>query len=560
MKKLLLFMLALFTACMLSISAFAGTGFIGYLKGNNEYDGKTSDAPKKQFLSTKDNGVMSVIGKNSGTIVIVDRAYIGSNYTFPEMFGKLTITGKYGNESFVNASNIQNPTGGVLKAAGHKVITLGTDTILTDMILFQEAGQNIIVVPSYITLTITDTVQIMTKPGNNYHWKIFLQEDATAILSEEALKKLDIVNRGGTVKLYDNGQQKITHTSLVMTMGNTNAFVNRVQTTLDTAPVIRNSRTMLPARFVAEALGATVEWDGDTSTSRITSYDGDVIDITVGSSTAKINDISKQLASPAFIESGRTYLPVRFIAESLGATIEWDEALSKATINHTIDRTPKIDLAQFDTPKEHSEYYLEGLTPDKLVTFFTEVCVNKNSKLNETQTYTLSKWSDAIYYSVFGEYTTEDIETIESFAAYLNTIDGFPGMHKAPSSAACNLKIYFGDARKMTDIMGSKAKGSNGFVRVSKNYSGDYYDGKICVLSTLKQSLRSTVTRHEIFNGIGAMNDSELRSDSLIYDYTLRTDNLSEEDKVIIKMLYNPKIISGMDEQQCEYVIREVYY
>ena len=100
---------------------------------------------------------------------------------------------------------------------------------------------------------------------------------------------------------------------------------------LDAAPIIRQSRTMLPVRFVAENLGAAVAWDGATSTATITSGTTE-IKITIGAAAATVNGESKPLDAPAFIENSRTYLPVRFVAEALGATVAWDGAASTATI------------------------------------------------------------------------------------------------------------------------------------------------------------------------------------------------------------------------------------
>ncbi|MBQ9134406.1 MAG: exo-alpha-sialidase [Clostridia bacterium] len=118
---------------------------------------------------------------------------------------------------------------------------------------------------------------------------------------------------------------------LKMTVGKTEYTVNGEKKTMDVAPIIRNSRTMLPVRYVAEALGATVVWDGDTSTATITTA-GTSLKITVGASEAVVNGQAVQLDSPAFIENSRTYMPVRFVAETLGATVAWDGTTSTATI------------------------------------------------------------------------------------------------------------------------------------------------------------------------------------------------------------------------------------
>ena len=116
-----------------------------------------------------------------------------------------------------------------------------------------------------------------------------------------------------------------------MTVNSKIAYVNGEAKELDAEPIIRQDRTMLPVRFVAENLGATVEWDGNTSTATLTAKDVK-IEITIGATTAKVNGEAVELDSPAFIENSRTYLPVRFVAEKLGGTVTWDGNTSTATI------------------------------------------------------------------------------------------------------------------------------------------------------------------------------------------------------------------------------------
>ncbi len=135
---------------------------------------------------------------------------------------------------------------------------------------------------------------------------------------------------------YDNfvistfGEAK-EKTEVKLTIGKMEGYVNGVAKALDAAPVIRNSRTMLPVRFVAENLGATVGWDGATSTVTVTTATTK-LEIKIGATTAKINGAEVTLDSPAFIENSRTYLPVRFVAENLGAAVEWDGTTSTATL------------------------------------------------------------------------------------------------------------------------------------------------------------------------------------------------------------------------------------
>ena len=93
--------------------------------------------------------------------------------------------------------------------------------------------------------------------------------------------------------------------------------------TMDVAPVIVDDFTMLPIRFVAEALGAKVGWD-DTTKSVTVENDKAKILLAVGEKTAVVNGETVALDVPSFISDGRTYLPVRFVSENLGANVKWD--------------------------------------------------------------------------------------------------------------------------------------------------------------------------------------------------------------------------------------------
>ena len=557
MKKFRLFLsTACLFICLLSIHAFAGTGFIAYNQGNNANDGLTAATAKKQFLSFEENGVLSVIGAEGGTMVICGRAYIGGNFAFPAMSGPLTITGKYQGKSYVNASNANNPAGGMLKAASDRVITLGTDTTFTDMILFQEAGQNTLVVPSGMTLTMTDTVRCMTRPGNDYHWKIFVCEGATAILGKEVLDTLEIVNRGGTIKIYGSDfTWKGNETEIRMTVNKSFAFVDDRIQNLDAAPIIRNSRTMLPVRFVAETLGATVGWDAATSTATITGANGAVIEITIGASEAKIGGETVALDAPAFIENSRTYLPVRFVAEALGAYVGWDGTTSTATI---------LGGAQGTTLTEHSQYYIEGLSADDVVKYFAEVCLDIEYAEDDIYTPVIHKWEEPIYCAAFGSGTEKDLEVVNDFLKLANSIPGFPGIYGAANPKDANLVMEFyswKDFAQKTKEKGMDPTNVGGVTfPVWNEQTNKMVFGLIYYRSDLTQDRRTPILLQELYHSLGFLQDTKLRTESIIHEYDTPVSELTDIDLLLLKLLYHPKIQCGMTEVQCEYIIRELYY
>lgn len=109
----------------------------------------------------------------------------------------------------------------------------------------------------------------------------------------------------------------------------------------DVEPVIKNNRTMLPARFVAENLGAEVEWTAEERKVTVKN-DKTTIEIVIDSEVAWVNGEEVQLDSPAFIKNNRTYTPVRFIVEKLGATIDWNAELRMVTIKKAVEEAEEV--------------------------------------------------------------------------------------------------------------------------------------------------------------------------------------------------------------------------
>ena len=88
---------------------------------------------------------------------------------------------------------------------------------------------------------------------------------------------------------------------------------------------------MLPIRLIAETLGATVTWN--EAEQSVTIVEGDTtIVIYIGQAFALVNGEPVQLDAPAFIANDRTYLPLRFVAENLGAVVTWDGVARTVTI------------------------------------------------------------------------------------------------------------------------------------------------------------------------------------------------------------------------------------
>lgn len=109
----------------------------------------------------------------------------------------------------------------------------------------------------------------------------------------------------------------------------------------DQPPIIVNNRVLVPLRIIFEELGATVDYNN--ATRKVTGFkDGTSVNLTLGSKIAYINEKKVTLDVPANAVNGRTLVPARFIAESLGATVDWNNTERTVVINTGIENIPGI--------------------------------------------------------------------------------------------------------------------------------------------------------------------------------------------------------------------------
>lgn len=123
----------------------------------------------------------------------------------------------------------------------------------------------------------------------------------------------------------ENNETKAKEKTIVeMQIGRKSISVNGNLAQKDAAPVIQNSRTLVPIRFITESLGGAVAWNGE-SKEVILLLDGKEIKMTIGKTLEKYG------VAPVIMDS-RTYVPVRFVADALGAQTSWNEAEKTVTL------------------------------------------------------------------------------------------------------------------------------------------------------------------------------------------------------------------------------------
>ena len=116
--------------------------------------------------------------------------------------------------------------------------------------------------------------------------------------------------------------------AIVLQIGTDCAVVAGAPVRLDPAdktvqPYLKDGRTFVPVRFLSERMGAAVDWDAGTRTVTIRRGEK-TIALTIGQTAYTADGVAKTLDAPAEIMGGRTMVPIRFVSEALGRWVGWD--------------------------------------------------------------------------------------------------------------------------------------------------------------------------------------------------------------------------------------------
>lgn len=119
----------------------------------------------------------------------------------------------------------------------------------------------------------------------------------------------------------------------VVTIGRSAITVNGTDMPIDAPAFIENDRTIMPVRWIGYALGLSeddIHWDEPSRTVTVANGE-DIIVFTIDSNLLFINYIPTVMDCPASLRLDRAYLPVKYLAEAMGVSFEWDEASSSVT-------------------------------------------------------------------------------------------------------------------------------------------------------------------------------------------------------------------------------------
>jgi hypothetical protein len=110
--------------------------------------------------------------------------------------------------------------------------------------------------------------------------------------------------------------------NILLTLNSKTAKVNGKAHRLSEAPYLKNATTLVPLRFISEKLGASVQWNSSDRSIKVL-LDGTTIDLKVDSRTVKVNGSYKTIQVGPSIKNGRTFVPIRFVSQQLGRSVNW---------------------------------------------------------------------------------------------------------------------------------------------------------------------------------------------------------------------------------------------
>lgn len=198
-----------------------------------------------------------------------------------------------------------------------------------------------------------------------------------------------------------------------------------------------------------------------------------------------------------------------------------------------------------------TESILAGYDADEVWTYFEEVVLHVEYG-GDGGDYPVHKWLSPIRCSIFGDPTEEDLQVLEAFFAELNEVPGFPGIGFSAEDEVFNLSLSFLGPEEFTEQFSDVVQGEDAVGATEFWYYTDtceIYDARIGYRTDLEQSERNSILLEEIVNTLG-ISDTELREDSIVYQYSNDNLSLSHMDWLLLELLYHPSIRPNMSAEE----------
>jgi hypothetical protein len=192
-------------------------------------------------------------------------------------------------------------------------------------------GTAIDLVTGVQSLTVNGNSLVPTLEGN-FETKLTLSTGANTIIIEATDRAGNKSSKSYTIS-YVQPQARPSY-MIILKIDDPNITVNGTSQKIDvqgSKPIIKNGRTLLPIRTLIESLGGEVLWYAKEQKVTIT-LNGHSIILWIGKTTALVDGSKTTLDVAPQIINGRTYIPLRFVSEHLGGSVNWDTTTQTVTV------------------------------------------------------------------------------------------------------------------------------------------------------------------------------------------------------------------------------------
>ncbi|MDU5141836.1 MAG: copper amine oxidase N-terminal domain-containing protein [Paenibacillus dendritiformis] len=181
---------------------------------------------------------------------------------------------------------------------------------------------------SHLKIALTETESVFTAHGadglptlreSNAPERLYRMQEMLGMRSTRNNVNLAPIGQKNEVKIASAAKDEVS------------VFIDGVKQNFPQSAIVKNGNTLVPMRGVFEALKADVKWDQPTQTATATKGNT-TIKLTIGQSTAYVNGKAVQLAAKGETINGATMVPLRFVSEALGGEVKWDATTMTAYI------------------------------------------------------------------------------------------------------------------------------------------------------------------------------------------------------------------------------------
>ena len=263
-------------------------------------------------------------------------------------------------------------------------------------------------------------------------------------------------------------------------------------------------------------------------------------------------------AAPTEATSAPTELPTSETAETSTAAPTAETA--ETTVTTEASMAPTTAPTEAPTEEPHSEFYADGVSVDQVIAHFNKVVLGIESNAGAGEVSLVQKWDQPISYRIEGMPTRQDALTLNGLTEQLNAIEGFPGI-EAAKALEQNLTIYFLKDEEFKTQFAHVMDGESlyGIVQVWHNDSNGIYSGRVGYRQSASQELRDLLIPEKLVEMLG-VSDVTVQKEITTGLKPKTIIDLSALDWSVIKLLYNSRIHNGMTADECEMIIRELYY